>query len=194
MQFKSSVSKEEYLKRINGETVSKKQETSEEIKKEKQSDQFDWDGLFQSLNTEKDNSKEHRVIDADYKETEIANETKDTETVQEEEKTVPEENRLGRFAKQIFSTKHGKVTVYADDLVEKHYDGKRGAKRTFALAVGSLATFLFISTDWIRALSFISTCGSTYCLLKKYEMVDRDNTCDMLNYVVQHENQKKLTR
>ena len=52
MQFKSSVSKEEYLKRINGENVSKKQETSEEIKKEKQSDQFDWDGLFQSLNTE----------------------------------------------------------------------------------------------------------------------------------------------
>ena len=34
MQFKSSVSKEEYLKRINGENVSKKQETSEEIKKE----------------------------------------------------------------------------------------------------------------------------------------------------------------
>lgn len=185
MQFKSSVSQDDYLKRVSQKKVivesteKRIHDSKEELKK-----------AYEQTDV-------NHMIEPEYQE-EISNEVKE-----EDQDTYVEGNKIAVLvdkaldfknkAKQVLPTKYGKVSVYADELIPKHYDGKRKAVRTFVLAAGSAGVFLIFSPFWIKLISGISTAINTYWLFTKYEVVEKDNTADMLNYI-QNTDSEKIKR
>ena len=176
MQFKSSVSKEDYLKSVNQKEVI----TNESFEK--------------TLHSDID-----PIVEGEYQEVEsvtqeepyLEKQTSKTDKIYAFfDKAMDFKNKI----KQELPTKYGKVSIYADDLITKHYDGKRNAIRTFALAVGSAGIFLIFSPLWLKLISGISASVNTYWLFKNYEVVEKDNTADMLNYIQSTDSEKVKRR
>ncbi len=187
MQFKSSVSQDDYLKRVSQEEVS-----VEPTKKHFHDSKAELEKAYEQTDV-------NHMIEPEYQEEEISDEVKE-----QDQDTYVEGNKIAVLldkaldftdkAKQVLPTKYGKVSVYADELITKHYDGKRKAVRNFVLAVGSAGVFLVFSPFWIKLISGISTAINTYWLFTKYEVVEKDNTADMLNYIQNTESEKVKRR
>lgn len=189
MQFKSSVSKEDYLKSVNQKEVINHESPEKSLQNHKE-----------ELEKAYEENDVNQIIEGEYQE---------VEGIKKEEEPYPEKQTprtdkiyaffdramdLKNKVKQELPTKYGKVSVYADDLITKHYDGKRNAIRTFALAVGSAGIFLIFSPLWLKLISGISAGLNTYWLFKNYEVVEKDNTADMLNYIQSVDSEKVKRR
>lgn len=178
MQFKSSVSKEDYLKSVNQKEAINNESPEKPLQSYKE-----------ALEKAYEQNDVNKIIEGEYRE--VAGVKKEEEPYQETQ--TPRTDKIYVFfdkamdlknkVKQELPTKYGKVSIYADDLITKHYDGKRNAIRTFVLAVGSAGIFLIFSPLWLKLISGISAGLNTYWLFKNYEVVEKDNTADMLNYI-----------
>lgn len=178
MQFKSSVSKEDYLKRVHQQEVPTNEPTEKHFQDYKE-----------ELEKAYEQNDMNQIIEGEYQEVESVKETEEPTQEQSDTRTekihvlIDKALDLKNKAKQVLPTKYGKVSIYSDELITKHYDGKRNAIRTFVLAVGSAGIFLIFSPLWLKLISGISAGLNTYWLFKNYEVVEKDNTADMLNYI-----------
>ena len=167
MEFKSNISKEEYLKKLNIDTEVNKEEEKVSLP------QTNIEDVKQQMSQAYQNNDIEEMI-------ELEEQTK-------LDKVKESFSKLKQFSKQTIQTKKGNIEVYSNDLIANHYKGNKRGNRIFVLTAGSMVTCAVFPNVWLKLMTGVGALWGASQLYHYYQITDKDINEEMIEYIEENE-------